>query len=107
MNVLSSISTADDAYDIYSGTSMATPAITGSSMLLQQYYSQLHNTFMRSATLKGLLIHTADEAGPYPGPDYMYGWGLVDIAKAAAVITSVWNGVGSTPANPSGNSSTM
>ncbi len=88
VNVLSSISTADNAYDIYSGTSMATPAITGSSMLLQQYYSQLHNTFMRSATLKGLLIHTADEAGTYPGPDYVFGWGLVDIAKAAAVITS-------------------
>jgi len=88
VNVLSSISTADDAYDIYSGTSMATPATTGSSMLLQQYYSQLHNVFMRSATLKGLLIHTADEAGNYPGPDYAYGWGLVDIAKAAAVITS-------------------
>src|SRR5580698_1281709 len=88
VNVLSSISTADDAYDIYSGTSMATPATTGSSMLLQQYYSQLHNVFMRSATLKGLLIHTADEAGNYPGPDYVYGWGLIDIAKAAAVITS-------------------
>jgi subtilase family protein/GEVED domain-containing protein/type IX secretion system substrate protein len=88
VNVLSSISTADDAYDIYSGTSMATPAITGSSMLLQQYYSQLHNTFMRSATLKGLLIHTADEAGNNPGPDYVFGWGLVDISKAAAVITS-------------------
>lgn len=88
VNVLSSISTADNAYDIYSGTSMATPATTGSSMLLQEYYSKLHNTFMRSATLKGLLIHTADEAGSYPGPDYAYGWGLVDIAKAAAVITS-------------------
>jgi hypothetical protein len=88
VDVLSSISAADNAYDIYSGTSMATPATTGSSMLLQQYYSQLHSVFMRSATLKGLLMHTADEAGPYPGPDYMYGWGLVDIAKAAAVITS-------------------
>ena len=88
VNVLSSISTADNAYDIYSGTSMATPATTGSALLLQQYYSQLHNVFMRSATLKGLLIHTADEAGLYPGPDYVYGWGLVDIAKAAAVMTS-------------------
>jgi hypothetical protein len=88
VEVLSSISTADNAYDIYSGTSMATPATTGSSMLLQEYYSKLHSTFMRSATLKGLLIHTADEAGSSPGPDYVYGWGLVDIAKAATVITS-------------------
>ncbi len=89
VNVLSSISTADNAYDIYSGTSMATPASAGSSFLLQEYYSKLHSgTFMRSATLKGLLIHTADEAGAYPGPDYQYGWGLIDMATAASVITS-------------------
>ena len=89
VNVLSSISTADNAYDIYSGTSMATPASAGSSFLLQEYYSKLHSgTFMRSATLKGLLIHTADEAGAAPGPDYVYGWGLIDMARAASVITS-------------------
>ncbi|HXD76723.1 MAG TPA: GEVED domain-containing protein, partial [Puia sp.] len=35
-----------------------------------------------------LLIHTADEAGQYPGPDYAFGWGLIDMVKAAAVITS-------------------
>jgi hypothetical protein len=89
VNVLSSIATADNAYDIYSGTSMATPATTGSAMLLQEYYSKLHGgTFVFASTLKGLMIHTADEAGLYPGPDYVYGWGLIDMAKAAAVITS-------------------
>jgi hypothetical protein len=89
VNVLSSISTADNAYDIYSGTSMATPATAGSSFLLQEYYGKLHHdSLMLSATLKGLLIHTADEAGNSPGPDYTFGWGLVDIEKAAAVITA-------------------
>jgi hypothetical protein len=88
VNVLSSIATTDNSYDIYSGTSMATPATTGSSMLLQEYYSKLHGVFLHAATLKGLLIHTADEAGLYPGPDYAYGWGLIDMAKAAQVITS-------------------
>jgi hypothetical protein len=43
---------------------------------------------MRAATLKGLVIHTADEAGAAPGPDYQNGWGLINIAKAAAVITA-------------------
>ena len=88
-NVLSSVSSANNAYDVFSGTSMASPAAAGSSFLLQEYWSKLHsNTFMRSATLKGLLIHTADEAGSNPGPDYRFGWGLINMEKAASVITS-------------------
>jgi hypothetical protein len=88
VNVLSCVSTANNAYDIFSGTSMSTPATAGSSFLLQEYYSKLHGKFMRAATLKGLLIHTADEAGPSPGPDYQFGWGLIDMVRAASVITS-------------------
>jgi hypothetical protein len=88
VNVLSSISTSDNAYDIYSGTSMATPASAGSSFLLQEYYYKLHGAFMHSSTLKGLLIHTADEAGSSPGPDYAFGWGLINMERAAAVITA-------------------
>jgi hypothetical protein len=89
VNVLSSISSSDNAYDIFSGTSMATPATAGSAFLLQEYYQKkTSGTFMFSSTLKGLLIHTADEAGPTPGPDYAYGWGLINMQKAAAVITA-------------------
>jgi len=88
INVLSSISTSNNAYAIYSGTSMSSPATAGSGFLLQEYYYKLHNVFMRSATLKGILIHTADEAGPADGPDYQFGWGLIDMPKAASVITS-------------------
>ena len=89
VNVLSSISTSDNSYDIYSGTSMATPATAGSAFLLQEYYQSKHSgTFMRSATLKGLLIHSADEAGSAPGPDYAYGWGLINMERAASVITA-------------------
>ncbi|MFT3824813.1 MAG: S8 family serine peptidase [Chitinophagaceae bacterium] len=89
-NLLSSIATSDNAYAAYSGTSMASPSAAGSLFLLQEYYSKLHgtSTFMRSATLKGIVIHTADEAGAAPGPDYKYGWGVINMEKAAAVITS-------------------
>jgi hypothetical protein len=38
--------------------------------------------------LRAILIHTADEAGSYPGPDYIFGWGLIDMVRAAGVITS-------------------
>ncbi len=88
VNVLSSISTSNNAYAIYSGTSMSSPAAAGSGFLLQEYYYKLHNKFMFSSTLKGILIHTADEAGPADGPDYQYGYGLIDMPKAASVITS-------------------
>jgi hypothetical protein len=89
INVLSSVGTSDNAYDIFSGTSMATPAAAGSTFLLQELYSKIHGgAFMRAATLKGIIIHTADETGPSPGPDYQYGWGLIDMQKAASVITS-------------------
>ncbi|MCH7994401.1 MAG: IPTL-CTERM sorting domain-containing protein [Planctomycetes bacterium] len=42
---------------------------------------------MRSATLKGIVIHTADEAGIAPGPDYSFGWGLLNSLSAAGQIS--------------------
>ena len=49
---------------------------------------------MRAATLKGLAIHTADEAGS--PRDYTYGWGLLDVLNGANVITSSYNQVSDT-----------
>ncbi|SMO35949.1 S8 family serine peptidase [Solitalea koreensis] len=89
INVLSTSSAANDAYAIMDGTSMAAPAVTGTALLLQEHYSNLNNNnFMRSATLKGLIIHTADEAGNAPGPDYQNGWGLVNAKRAALLISN-------------------
>ncbi len=89
VNLLSAITSGNTDYAYLSGTSMATPVASGSLYLLQEYYSRLHNgQFMRSATLKGLVIHTADEAGPSDGPDYKHGWGLLNMERAASVITS-------------------
>ena len=87
VNVLSTGITSTDAYIIESGTSMATPNVCGSLYLLQEYYSQKNSgIFMLAATLKGLACHTAFDAGN-AGPDYIYGWGLLDMAKAAQAIT--------------------
>jgi hypothetical protein len=93
VELLSSTGSSDNSYGIFSGTSMASPAAAGSLILLQEYYSRLHpSTYMRSATLKALAIHTADEAGTSAGPDYIFGWGVLNVAKAANVITGANGG---------------
>lgn len=83
-NVYSSISSGgDQAYGIATGTSMSAPNIAGSLLLLQQYYNNLNSQYMKAATLKGLVCHTADDDSQKPGPDPIFGWGLLN-AKAAA-----------------------
>jgi subtilisin-like proprotein convertase family protein len=85
---LSSTSISDNAYQQLSGTSMAAPSITGSIALLQQHYNNLNGSFLKASTAKALAIHTAREAGDAPGPDYKFGWGLMDTAEAANLITN-------------------
>ncbi|HEX5171479.1 MAG TPA: S8 family serine peptidase [Cyclobacteriaceae bacterium] len=78
-----------DSYGTQSGTSMASPNVAGSLLLLQELHRDLNaGNFMRAATLKALAIHTAKEAGLNPGPDYSFGWGLLDVEAAAKVLLS-------------------
>jgi hypothetical protein len=34
------------------------------------------------------MAHSADEAGTTLGPDYSFGWGLINAEKAAQIISS-------------------
>ncbi|MDA3944306.1 MAG: S8 family serine peptidase [Bacteroidetes bacterium] len=86
VNVYSSTSGSNTSYSSYNGTSMSAPNVTGTMALLQQLYQESHDDPMRASTLKGLVIHTADEAGSTTGPDYIYGWGLVNAEAAANII---------------------
>lgn len=89
LSVYSAIAITDSTYGYSSGTSMASPGAAGSLFLLQELSQQIvPNKFMRSATIKGLAIHTANEAGLFPGPDYKFGWGLLNIGEAATVLSS-------------------
>ncbi len=85
-SVFSANSFDDQSYGASTGTSMATPGVTGSLLLLQQYHEQLYGTYMKAATLKGLALHTADDVGA-AGPDYKMGWGVLNVKEAAEVLT--------------------
>ncbi|WP_408032797.1 S8 family serine peptidase [Tenacibaculum xiamenense] len=76
----------NNSYDDKSGTSMATPVVAGTVALLQQLYHQKKNSYMKSATVKALLINSANELGEHPGPDFANGWGLLNAEEAATQI---------------------
>ena len=93
-NVYSCSDNSETSYSQSTGTSMSSPGVAGSLLLLQENYNNLNSSFMRSSTLKGLVCHTATDdaenpnvsAIPYPGPDPFWGWGLLNAKFAAQTI---------------------
>lgn len=76
----------DSAYSTSDGTSMASPNVCGTAALLLEQFRRFGSE-PRASTMKALLIHTADDLGT-PGPDYRFGWGLVNGVYAADVIAA-------------------
>ncbi len=86
--VYSSLATADNTYASWNGTSMSGPMVSGSIGLLLEHQENLHTgVALLSSTMKALVLHTAEDLGN-PGPDYSFGWGLMDTEAAAAVMTA-------------------
>ena len=85
--LFSTYESSDNAYNTISGTSMSSPNVCGSMLLLQQYYNDQYGSFMKAATLKGLVLHTADDV-EMTGPDANTGWGLMNTKRAAETITN-------------------
>jgi len=94
VSVYAPIGANDSSYGYLNGTSMAAPGAAGSLLLLQELSHRFTLSgaprILKSATVKGLAIHTANEAGLYPGPDYKHGWGLLNISEAAQVLNTAF-----------------
>ncbi len=76
----------DSSYTTSNGTSLAAPGAAGAAGQLASLYLKLFpGEYMLSSTLKGLIIHTADDMGN-AGPDYKYGWGLINALEAAELL---------------------
>lgn len=90
-NVFSPNASSDQAYTAWAGTSFSTPAATGVGVLLQQIAKEKTGgtEYLRSDMMKGLLTHTANESGTDLGPDYKFGWGLIDALRAAETYLNV------------------
>lgn len=88
IGLFSPTASTNSSYQSYSGTSMSAPSISGSLGLLLQHQKNLHPTkTLLSSTLKAIVLHTADEAGSANGPDYRFGWGLMNTKKATDLMT--------------------
>ncbi|RQO32314.1 hypothetical protein DBR32_01515 [Taibaiella sp. KBW10] len=83
----SSVSSSNTAYGTMTGTSMASPNVAGSITLVQQHFKNVTGAYMRGAALRGLALHTADDAGAN-GPDVNFGWGLLNAKRMAEVINT-------------------
>lgn len=84
VNVNSTVAT--NTYSTMSGTSMATPGVTGTMALLYEKYKSLHSNVNPDGTLiKALLMNTGDDGGN-AGPDYKYGYGRINARRALACM---------------------
>lgn len=76
----------NNTYQSFGGTSGASPGIAGVSAQLYQAYSEANGGDLPpSALIKATLLNTANDAGNV-GPDYKFGWGIVNGLRAAKLI---------------------
>jgi len=80
--------TATNTFAAEAGTSFSAPVVTGGLGLVLQRRHDLRPLWesndypIQSSTLRALAVHTADEAGPHPGPDFLHGYGLFNGQRA-------------------------
>jgi subtilisin family serine protease len=83
VNIYSSL--PGNSYGRMSGTSMAAPVVTGSLALLMEQWRDIHGGYPSPAVIRNLIALTATEVKKL-GPDYEYGFGVLNTAGAAVMI---------------------
>lgn len=76
----------NNTYGVNNGTSMASPVVTGAAALLNEKYRKLFSgAIPRADLIKALLCNTAEDLGK-SGPDYTYGFGMLNTRRAVAAL---------------------
>ncbi len=75
-----------NTYDVYTGTSMASPGTAGVAAQLVGAYRTLNGgAEAPAALLKAALLNTAEDLGN-PGPDFKHGYGRINGLRAVRVL---------------------
>ena len=76
----------DNQYYVIGGTSAASPGIAGiAAQLYEAYGDQNDGALPQSALIKAIMLNAANDAGNV-GPDFTYGWGIVNGLRAGKTI---------------------
>ncbi|EHQ43528.1 C5a peptidase precursor [Myroides odoratus] len=73
----------DNLYTTLSGTSMAAPSVAGILLLWQQWVLNHKKFPYKAATIKGIMINSAEAIAIEKGPNARTGWGVIH----------AWNGI--------------
>lgn len=86
--VVSATEGSDTAYTSWNGTSFSSPAGAGVGILLEEVKNEFDGGNVRGDMMKALLINSANETGTTAGPDYRFGYGLINALEAARTIVN-------------------
>ena len=79
----------DNTFAVFGGTSMSCPAVTGNfAVLYHAFKNKNAGVEPAGALIKAIVLNTADDIGNI-GPDFIYGWGRINVRKAVNCIDSV------------------